>query len=127
KSAGDSTPRDLQITVADIAGNFSSQSALRIDSSMLDSFFIQYPLLRSPKKSVRSFYRGRNFSPAWHDSTGLIEQAGSLFNRMQNVEAEGLSAQVPYLSAADSLMSNEDPSDRRSLTQTDLLLPGMYF
>jgi murein L,D-transpeptidase YcbB/YkuD len=127
KTAGDSTPRDLQITAADIAGNFSTPSALKIDSSMLDSFFIQYPLLRSPQKSVRSFYRGRNFSAAWHDSVGLIEQAGSLFNRMQNVEAEGLSVQVPYLSEADSLMSNEDPGDMRSATRTDLLLTGMYF
>jgi murein L,D-transpeptidase YcbB/YkuD len=127
KTAEDSTPRDLQITAADIAGNFSSQSALKIDSSLLDSFFTQYPLLRSSRKSAGSFYRGRNFSLAWHDSVGLIEQAGSLLNRMQNVQAEGLSLQVPYLSAADSLMSNEDPSDRRSLTQTDLLLTSMYF
>src|SRR5213592_2721612 len=86
KTAGDSIPRDLQITAADIAGNFSSSSALKIDSSLLDSFFVQYPLLRSSGKSVGSFYKGRNFSPAWHDSVGLIEQAGSLLNRMQNVQ-----------------------------------------
>jgi murein L,D-transpeptidase YcbB/YkuD len=127
KTPSDSTPRDLQITAADIAGNFNTPSALTIDSSAMDSFFTQYPSLRSSGKSVSSFYRRRSFSPAWHDSIGLIEQAGSLLNRMQNVQEEGLSVQVPYLAAADSLMSNEDPADKGSITQTDLLLTSMYF
>lgn len=127
KSTKDTIPESLSITAADIAGNFSSQSSLKADSTITDSFFIRHPLLNSTEKNVRSFYSRRNYSLAWFDSAGLTELAGNLYNRMQNLQAEGLSATMPYLEEADSLMEMEDIQNIRQSSITDMLLTAQYF
>jgi murein L,D-transpeptidase YcbB/YkuD len=98
-----------------------------MDSTRLDSFFINYPLLKSSEKSLKSFYSARNYALAWHDTAGRIEQADNLYNRMQNLQAEGLSGKVPYLETVDSLMSDQDTKNLNQTSNTDLLLTGMYF
>ena len=126
-ATNDSIPESISITAADIAGNFSSQSSLKMDSTITDSFFILHPLLKSSEKNLRNFYSRRSYALAWYDSAGLIELAGNLYNRMQNLQAEGLSTTIPYLDEADSLMEMEDIKDKHQSSNTDMLLTAQYF
>src|SRR5688572_16282071 len=126
--SNDTIPRDIEITAASIAGNFSSQTRLKGDSADWINFFKKYTALHPFEKNMQSFYRGRNFTFAWHDDNGMIEQAGNLYNRLQHLQREGLAEKPPYLGVLDSLMSGTgDEKDQKVQTETDVLLTGLYF
>ena len=108
-------------------GKFSDQAVLKFDSLQLDSFYSKYTQLQSYKKDVQRFYKQRNFSFAWYDSKGLIEQAGNFYSRVQNLPAEGIAAKVPYIAQLDSLLESRDSVERMQQTETELLLSSLYF
>ena len=126
-SKADTTPGNIEITAATIAGNFSTQSSLKVDSSSLNPFFTEFPLLAEFKSRLDRFYSGRNFAFAWHDVEGRIEQADNLYNRLQNLPQEGIPGNVPYLGNLDSLMAGTDPKDEKTRLTTELMLTSLYF
>lgn len=79
-----------------IPGNFSEQTDLHFDSTLLTQFFAKYPEVSTYKKDVTKFYIARNFTYAWFDKNGLIEQAGNLTDRMLNLKDEGINKKLPY-------------------------------
>ena len=58
------------VPVKDLAlrGYFSSQLVFHTDSNRLDSFFLNYPLLKNYAGDVKEFYGYRQFHFAWYDS-----------------------------------------------------------
>jgi len=111
-----------------IPGNFSSQRVLKFDSSLIDSFLLRYPQLQAYKKDIDTFYHKRNFAFAWYDNAGLIEQAGNLYNRMQNINEEGLPDSIPYKDAFTELMKNNGIDSNNTAAEfTELMLTAQYF
>jgi murein L,D-transpeptidase YcbB/YkuD len=110
-----------------LAGSFSSQSALRFDSTLLDTFFTRYPTLSVYAGDVRQFYRARSDAFAWYDAKGQIEQAGHLYNKINNLSGEGINTRAPYIRSLDTLMENIDKVNPSSMVRTELLLTSMYF
>jgi L,D-transpeptidase YcbB len=111
-----------------IPGNFSSQRVLKFDSSFIDSFLQHYPKLQPYKKDIDTFYYKRNFAFAWYDNAGLIEQAGNLYNRMQNINEEGLPDSIPYKAAFTELMKNNGIDSNNTAAEfTELMLTAQYF
>lgn len=123
----DTTGKAITEMAQDLAGSFSNQTVLKFDSSKVEPFFFKYPLLLSFKEAVKSFYSKRNFSFAWYDSNGQIEQAGNLYARLQNMASEGITAPLPYITTLDSLMAGAPATDNVLKTETELLLSGLYF
>jgi murein L,D-transpeptidase YcbB/YkuD len=76
---------------------------------------------------MRFFYSGRHFAFAWFDRKGEIEQAGNLYNRIQNLPLEGLSVQVPYVKSLDSLMNDPGTKGHKAMLEKELLLTASYF
>lgn len=111
----------------ELNGKFSDQAVLKFDSIEINGFFSKYTLLAPYRKDVELFYRNRNFSFAWHDNNGLIEQAGNFYSRVRNLPADGITAAVPYLENFDSLMENTDTQERRQQTESEILISGLYF
>ena len=62
---------------------------LHFDSAALTAFLIKYPDFASYSTDLKKFYERRKYAFAWYDSSDLIEQAGNLFNRSQNLEPGG--------------------------------------
>ncbi|MEO6001069.1 MAG: hypothetical protein ABIN89_29740 [Chitinophagaceae bacterium] len=123
----DTTHNAVEIAAATIAGNFSVQSLLKLDSSAVDHFFVQYPDLSSFKNIMSRFYTIRNFAFAWYNVNGQIEQAGNLYNRIKNLHLEGVEGNVPYFGSLDSLMDSPDARDEQVRTSTELMLTAFYF
>ncbi len=63
----DSTARKNGEMQTSLAGSFSSQSAVRFDSTQLDSFFVRHTGLAAYETDVRQFYRTRSDAFAWYD------------------------------------------------------------
>jgi len=91
-----------------VEGSFSNQRILHLDSSKIIRLLTPFPLLGKYASDVKQFYRYRNFSYAWYETSGLIEQANHLYTRLSNLEDEGLLIKPPYLHDLDSLIN--DPS-----------------
>src|SRR5688500_4619414 len=112
-----------------IAGNFSSQMELHFDSAALPTFLIKYPGFASYSTDLKRFYEKRKYAFAWYDSSGLIEQAGNLFNRSQHLNQEGLNLKLPYNDSFKALMEGTDSTlriDPRN-AEAELMLTAQYF
>lgn len=106
-----------------IAGNFSSQTSLRFDSTRIDSFFKAYPLFKQYSADYLRFYSNRKFAYAWHNENGLIEQSSILYNRILQIRDNGINPDVPYEEVYKNMMEDEVlglSADR------ELMLTGQY-
>lgn len=132
RTAKDTLPGKSNIDPS-IPGNFSTQRILHFDSTQVDSFLAAYPLLKDYSNDIRQFYAKRQYSFAWFDSLGIIEQAGNLLNRMENITDEGLPQKAVYRKAFDTLVSEAEyqAKDQKMATpsnvQTELMLTAQYF
>ncbi len=112
-----------------LPGNFSTQTKLKFDSIAIPAFFQQYPLLKPFEKDLIGFYKSRTFTYAWFDQKGLIEQAGNLFNRIENISDEGVTVQLLYEDEFHKMMdddSTEILTDKANPT-VELMLTAQYF
>ncbi|CAN5356508.1 L,D-transpeptidase family protein [soil metagenome] len=125
KDKADTLAKDWNRT---IPGSFSAQQEVVFDSVQLKAFFKKYPGFKTYAKQIRSFYQSRNYSFAWFDGGKLIEQAGNLSNRVENIQNDGVYKKVPYRNALDSLL---DETDTKTAKQPDvtleLMLTAQYF
>jgi hypothetical protein len=69
KSVVNSIPVD-SIPIKDLAGNFSSQTTLRFDSSAIQIFLNRYPDFNIYSADFAKFYSARKFAYAWHNPEG---------------------------------------------------------
>jgi L,D-transpeptidase YcbB len=125
--AVDSVPKPA--TDITLPGNFSTQTQLKFDSSAIPAFFQQYPLLKTFEKDLLSFYSKRKFTYAWFDRQGLIEQAGNLYNKIENISDEGVPVQLLYADEFHKMMDNdstENLTDKANPT-VELMLTAQYF
>ncbi|CAN5841311.1 L,D-transpeptidase family protein [soil metagenome] len=111
-----------------IPGNFSSQQSIKFDSTAINKFLTTYPQLQVFKKDIDSFYHRRNYAFAWYDNEGMIEPAVNLYNRIQNINEEGLPVNIPYKDTFTALMTNNGlDSNNKVSTFTELMLTAQYF
>ena len=108
-----------------IPGNFSTQTKLTFDSSLMNAFLDSFPLFTSFQKEMDSFYYKRNFAYAWFDEKGMIEPAANLYNRIQNISDEGIPGKLPYKEAFSLIMEADIPHTKPA-PFTELMLTAQY-
>lgn len=115
-------------TALSIAGSFIEQNTLAFDSLEITSFFKSHPQLKKVEDDVISFYGSRNYTYAWFDNNGLIEQAGNVFNRLSNLDNEGISTKIPYQQTLDSLVNiSSEAHHKKPNILLELMLTADYF
>lgn len=107
-----------------VAGSFIENSNIVIDSLFIKRFFRLYPELNQYQDEIFQFYSTRSFELAWHDSTGRIEAYQILFNRVMQMEENGLKEQIPYLEDFKRF-ANKEKND--STEFVDLMQTAQYF
>ena len=108
-----------------VAGSFAEVTSYTFDSNKIKIFIDSFPLFSPIAKDLISFYRGRNFSYAWFDEKGLIETAGNLYNKINNIESEGLPDNVLYKNEFVTLMESENYQNNLS-PFLDIMLTAQY-
>ena len=108
---------------ADVAGSFSESTPLNFDSTEINNFLGQHPDFSLIKKELLKFYSTRNYSYAWFEKRGLIEQANILYNRILQLIDHGFQYDAPYLNKYKSIM--EDPRGYK-ITETELMITSQY-
>ncbi len=119
----------LRMSDASIAGNFSTQTVIKFDSAQLDSFLKKFPLFNSYKEDLKKFYTQRKYAYAWYDPKGLIEQSGDVYNRVLNINDEGLPEKILYMEEFKVMMENPDSSiqSTHQESEKELMLSAQYF
>jgi murein L,D-transpeptidase YcbB/YkuD len=111
-----------------ISGKFSPPTEKVFDSTALARFVDSFPKLSVIAKDISAFYQGRNYSYAWFDESGMIEQAANLYNKIKDISEEGISKnKIPYHEKLGELMENQSGqfNDTTSLF-TELMLTSQY-
>jgi L,D-transpeptidase YcbB len=117
----DSLPKHNQ----SMEGSFSNQQVMHLDSSNIGRLLTMFPLLSKYAPEVNQFYRYRNFSYAWYETSGLIEQANHLYTHLSNLGDEGILIKPPYLNTLDSLI-NEPAATEKADSVLEVLLTAEY-
>ncbi|MEO5892862.1 MAG: L,D-transpeptidase family protein [Ferruginibacter sp.] len=108
-----------------IPGNFSAQTQIKFDSSIIKNFLDSFPEFKTFEKDISNFYKGRNYAYAWYDDKGIIEPANNLYNLIQNISDEGVPDTIPYKTALSSLMESEEGNTKTS-PMVELMLTAQY-
>ena len=96
------------------------------DSTLIAPFFIKYPKLNDLKKEVVQLYRKRHYQHLWYDRKGLNEFAGLLYDKVNNMDEEGLQIQLPYKDKITALIEESDSSEKPNL-EAELFMSSLYF
>jgi len=105
-----------------IPGRFSTQTTLKFDSSAVQQFLDSFAAFRAFETDIISFYRGRKYAYAWFDENGLVEPANNLYNRIMNIDEEGLPDKIPYKEQFTQLLETAD----KPSAMLDLMLTSEY-
>lgn len=99
-------------------------SAVSLDSTQINFFYTRYPKLALYKKQVFSLYRTNNYDYIWYGKKGIKETADVIYNKINNLDEEGVQAKLPYKATLDYLLQNWSAV---SDLDTELLLSNYYF
>ena len=124
--AGKKSSEEKASTIAQ--GAYNARSGIALDSSTIPAFLALKPLFKEFSKDYQQLYSASKFNYIWYDNSGLIESASALISSIENLEAEGVQANVPYRDSLDQLLHNwSDTSNKISPNpNTELLLTGWY-
>ncbi len=106
-----------------VAGNFSDQKKLKLDSTEIENFTAKYSLFVPYQKELHRFYKSRGYNMVWHDANGRIENVQILYNRIMQMEENGLPAEIPYIEEYKQWIGKES---RDSLVFFELMQTAQY-
>ncbi|MFZ4521037.1 MAG: L,D-transpeptidase family protein [Bacteroidales bacterium] len=106
-------------------GAVNHQSNLPFDSALLTNFFRSYPELKKYQEEVATVYRQHRFNQIWYDGQGVVEFGQTLFNKVAEIESEGVSSKFPYQEKVNGIFY-DNIENTLSQTETDLMLTNLY-
>ncbi|MDB5202645.1 MAG: L,D-transpeptidase family protein [Ferruginibacter sp.] len=110
-----------------IQGNFSTQADQVFDSLAIQKFIDSFPQFNLLQQDLRTFYKNRGYAFAWFDKEGMIEQAGNLFNRIKNIEEEGLATKkLQYTAQFSTMMDSSTVLRSGPQLPLELMLTAQY-
>jgi len=96
------------------------------DSTQIAAFFEKYPKLKLYQNEVEQLYRKHQFRYIWFDEKGLNEFSGLLYNKVNNLSADGIETTIPYKERFDFIYQNPFKNQKASV-DTELLSSSLYF
>lgn len=97
--------------------------SITFDSAKIPGFFTKYPKFKLYEKDINELYKKNNFHYVWHDKQGTIEFAEVIYNRVNQIEKEGIETDIPYKAEFNELFASSDKPE----VNNELLLSAMYF
>ena len=110
---------------ADISHKRYIYTEISFDSTLVKDFFVKHPKLVSYQPEVEALYQKHRYHYIWYDQKGINELGDLLYNKMNNLEEEGVQVVVPYKDKLDAVLqkANKVKPD----INTELLLSSLYF
>ncbi|HLF52532.1 L,D-transpeptidase family protein [Flavobacterium sp.] len=99
---------------------------IAFDSTLVKAFFVKYPKLKSYQSDVETLYRKHQYHYVWYDKKGINEFGNVLYNKVNNLEEEGIQVTVPYKNKLDEIYENVEDNQKPEI-DTELLNSSLYF
>jgi murein L,D-transpeptidase YcbB/YkuD len=96
---------------------------IRLMSAIATTSGVEGERLRSGDELLR-FYRGRDFRPAWIETSGVSLETADMVELLRRAPLEGLSAERYHVASIDDRLAS--PADEVHLAQLDLLLTDAW-
>jgi len=101
------------------------KTSLAIDTTKFDDFFAKYPDYKPYRGEISKLYQ-KHKHYIWHEKKGLIEFAEVMYNRVNQIDDEGVATKIPYKKQLDELFENNGRGERPDV-DSELLISSMYF
>lgn len=95
-----------------------------LDSTQIDGFFTRYPEFKTYRKQFAELYRKHQFHYIWYDKDGRIDFAEALYNRANQISADGVLAPIPYPEKLAEIFAEDR---NKPNIDNELLISGLYF
>jgi murein L,D-transpeptidase YcbB/YkuD len=109
----------------ELRGAVNHRKNMPFDSNLLVSFYQTYPSLNKYQQEVSEVYRQHTFTHIWYDDHGVVEFGNTLFNKVKELNVEGVSSVFPYMDKLDGVFEN-DRENTLSPVETELMLTSLY-
>jgi murein L,D-transpeptidase YcbB/YkuD len=96
------------------------------DSTLIAPFFAKYPKLKYLKPEVVQLYKKHNYEFLWYDSSGMNEFAALLYDKVNNLEREGLKIRIPYAVEIQAIFQDAEIMEKSDL-EVELMMSSLYF
>lgn len=96
------------------------------DSTAITSFFETHPLLKKHQTDVKNLYQKHQYHYIWFDKNGMNEFANLLYDKINNLDEEGIELKVPYKDQLEQLHTNS-ANNKKPNIETELLNSSLYF
>lgn len=96
------------------------------DSTLVKPFFVRNPELKKYQSDVEALYRKYQYNYIWHDKNRVNEVGSLLYNKLINLEEEGIDTAVPYKDKLDAIFQNPEQAQNPDI-DTELLISSLYF
>lgn len=96
-----------------------------LDSTLIAPFFESYPKLKKYEKELLAIYQSRSFTYVWFDQEGLVVYGNSLYNKVKDIETEGVYSTFPYQEKIDSIYQ-ENTQNAEDHPEMELLFTSLY-
>lgn len=106
-------------------GQLSTQTEDRIafDSTQVDAFLAKYPEFKTFRAQYAELYQKHRYQHIWYDKDGRIDFAEVLYNRVNQIGADGVPVKLPYQTEIAQIFEDND----KASIDKELLISGMYF
>lgn len=122
KKTADENPKPA-ITIKD---SLKVKSLPPFDSTLVSSFFTKYPELQKYQEETTELYQKRNYQYVWFDTKGMLEVSHLLYNKLNDMEEEGIKITIPYKEKLDLLFQNTTEKQSGTI-DNELLISSLYF
>ena len=96
------------------------------DSLVIVNFFIKYPELNNYSDDVKKLYKKHNYNYVWFEKNRINEVGNLLYNKIQNIQDEGILSPVPYMDRLNAIFKPSE-ADQVPNVDDDLLISALYF
>ena len=99
------------------------EDRIALDSTHVETFLAGHPEFKNYKSDFTELYRKHGYHYIWYDQNGRIDFAEALYNRVNQIGADGVLTNVPYKAEIEAVFAE----DGKAKPQDELLLSAMYF
>ena len=99
---------------------------ITLNKGIITGFFAKYPELKKYQSDVSAVYKKRNYKSIWYKDQRIIELAGMLYAKVNQMEQEGIDSNFPCQDKIDGIFDTKSLSANPSETDTELLLSSVY-
>ena len=118
---------ELAVNAGDsIRNSLKDSSKVPFDSTLIRPFFVKYPKLGKYQSDVEALYRKYQYNYIWIDSNQINEVGNLLYNKINNLDEEGVEVTIPYKVELDALFQNLGDTQKPNI-DSELLISSMYF